>query len=95
MRRLMLSGFHLTITITQIRSFRHPRSSTSPYSLLNKQDSPDSLSATEIRDDYEEWDQRRRESAQRQFGEDKDAEMERKRQRIASLDVMGVSALDE
>jgi len=62
--------------------------------LANKQDSPDSLSATEIRHDYEEWDQRRRESARRRFGEDEDAEMERKRQRIASLDVMGVSALD-
>jgi ADP-ribosylation factor related protein 1 len=62
--------------------------------LANKQDSPESLSATEIRHDYEEWDQRRRESARRRFGEDEDAEMERKRQRIASLDVMGVSALD-
>jgi ADP-ribosylation factor related protein 1 len=36
----------------------------------------------------------RRESAQRRFGEDADAEMERKLQRIASLDVMGLSALD-
>lgn len=62
--------------------------------LANKQDSPESLSATEIRHDYEEWDQRRRESARRRFGEDEDAEMERRRQRIASLDVMGVSALD-
>ena len=62
--------------------------------LANKQDSPESLSATEIRHDYEEWDQRRRESARRRFGEDEDVEMERRRQRIASLDVMGVSALD-
>jgi len=62
--------------------------------LANKQDSPDNLSATEIRHDYEEWDQRRRESARRRFGEDEDAEMERKLQRIANLDVMGVSALD-
>ncbi|KAI6112040.1 P-loop containing nucleoside triphosphate hydrolase protein [Pisolithus croceorrhizus] len=28
------------------------------------------------------------------FGEDEDAELERRRQRIASLDVMGISALD-
>jgi len=62
--------------------------------LANKQDSPGNLSATEIRHDYEEWDQRRRESAWRRFGEDEDAEMERKLQRIGSLDVMDVSALD-
>lgn len=62
--------------------------------LANKQDSPSSLSVSEIRQDYEDWDQRRRESARRRFGEDEDAEMERKRERIASLDVLGVSALD-
>jgi len=62
--------------------------------LANKQDSPNSLSATEIWHDYEGWDQRRRVGARRQLCEDEDAEMERKRQRIASLDVMGVSALD-
>ncbi|KAL4071380.1 P-loop containing nucleoside triphosphate hydrolase protein [Scleroderma yunnanense] len=61
--------------------------------LANKQDSPDSLSATEIRHDYEAWDQHRRESARRRFGEDEGMEVERRRQRIASLDVMGVSAL--
>jgi ADP-ribosylation factor related protein 1 len=62
--------------------------------LANKQDSPSSLSVSEIRQDYEDWDQRRRESARRRFGEDENVEMERKRERIASLDVLGVSALD-
>lgn len=62
--------------------------------LANKQDSPDSLSATEIRHDYEAWDRHRRECARRRFGEDEEAELERRRQRIASLDVMGISALD-
>ena len=93
-RRLRLSDFHLMKTITQIRSCGHPRSSTSPYSL---QTSRIHLIVS----------RRRRfgmttksgisaggESARRRFGEDEDAEMERKRQRIASLDVMGVSALD-
>lgn len=62
--------------------------------LANKQDSPDSLSTTEIRHDYDAWDRHRRECARRRFGEDEDAELERRRQRIASLDVMGISALD-
>ncbi|KAI6007801.1 P-loop containing nucleoside triphosphate hydrolase protein [Pisolithus orientalis] len=62
--------------------------------LANKQDSPHSLSATEIRHDYETWDRHRREYARRRFGEDEEAELERRRQRIASLDVMGISALD-
>ncbi|KIM67342.1 hypothetical protein SCLCIDRAFT_14140 [Scleroderma citrinum Foug A] len=61
--------------------------------LANKQDSPESLSATEIRHDYEAWDQHRRESARRRYGEDEGTDVERRRRRIASLDVMGVSAL--
>lgn len=61
--------------------------------LANKQDSPESLSATEIRYDYEAWDQHRRDCARRRYGEDEGTEVERRRRRIASLDVMGVSAL--
>ncbi|KAI0049971.1 P-loop containing nucleoside triphosphate hydrolase protein [Auriscalpium vulgare] len=60
--------------------------------LANKQDSPQSLSVEEIRNDYEEWHQRKIESARRRYGED--TEEEHRRQRIASLDVLGVSALE-
>lgn len=60
--------------------------------LANKQDSPHSLSVEEIRHDYEDWHQRKMESARRTYGEEND--MEQRRERIASLDVMGVSALE-
>ncbi|TFK53551.1 P-loop containing nucleoside triphosphate hydrolase protein [Heliocybe sulcata] len=60
--------------------------------LANKQDSPDSLSVEEIRHDYEEWHQRKQESARIRYAEE--MEMEGRRERIASLDVMGVSALE-
>lgn len=60
--------------------------------LANKQDSPHSLSVEEIRHDYEEWHQRKQESARRGYGED--AETLHRRERIASLDVMGISALE-
>ncbi|TFY69139.1 hypothetical protein EVG20_g3277 [Dentipellis fragilis] len=60
--------------------------------LANKQDSPQSLSVEEIRNDYEEWHQRKMESARRRYGEE--MELEHRRERIASLDVMGVSALE-
>ncbi|KAI0039849.1 hypothetical protein FA95DRAFT_1612255 [Auriscalpium vulgare] len=55
-------------------------------------DSPQSLSVEEIRNDYEEWHQRKIESARRQHGED--TEEEHRRQSLASLDVLGVSALE-
>lgn len=60
--------------------------------LANKQDSPLSLSVEEIRHDYEDWHQRKLESARRNVrqGEPENDIMER----IASLDVMGVSALE-
>ncbi|KAH7919953.1 P-loop containing nucleoside triphosphate hydrolase protein [Leucogyrophana mollusca] len=60
--------------------------------LANKQDAPHALSVTEIRNDYQDWDQRRRDSARRRpdFAPDE----ERRRERIASLDVMGISALE-
>lgn len=63
--------------------------------LANKQDSPQSLSVEEIRHDYEDWYQRKLESARRhsRYGEG-DSEITARRQRIASLDVMGVSALE-
>ncbi|KAH6914396.1 P-loop containing nucleoside triphosphate hydrolase protein [Coprinopsis sp. MPI-PUGE-AT-0042] len=62
--------------------------------LANKQDSPDSLSVEEIRNDYEDWHQRKLESARRdRFGETENAVAAR-RERLASLDVMGLSALE-
>ncbi|KII92646.1 hypothetical protein PLICRDRAFT_695970 [Plicaturopsis crispa FD-325 SS-3] len=61
--------------------------------LANKQDSPQSLSVDEIRNDYEEWHQRKQESARRTY-ESSSQTPENRRERIASLDVMGVSALE-
>ena len=61
--------------------------------LANKQDSPHSLSVEEIRQDYEAWHQRKIESARRGYGGSAD-EHEVRRERIASLDVMGISALE-
>jgi len=60
--------------------------------LANKQDTPDSLSVEEIRHDYEQWHQRKQESARLRYVEE--MEMEGRRERIASLDVMGISALE-
>lgn len=63
--------------------------------LANKQDSPQSLSVDEIRHDYEDWYQRKLESARRtRYGEDSSTEAATRKERIASLDVMGVSALE-
>jgi len=56
--------------------------------LANKQDSPQSLSVEEIRQDYEDWQQRKLESARRGMNNNSQSE------RIASLDVMGISALE-
>lgn len=63
--------------------------------LANKQDSPQSFSVDEIRHDYEDWYQRKSESARRisRYGEGEN-ETTARRQRIASLDVMGISALE-
>jgi len=61
--------------------------------VANKQDTPQSLSVEEIRNDYEDWHQRKMESARRNVryeGED----MSARKERIASLDVMGVSAIE-
>lgn len=66
--------------------------------IANKQDSPQSLSVDEIRHDYEDWHQRKLESARRpRYGEtdnSNSADQAMRRERIASLDVMGVSALE-
>ena len=69
--------------------------------LANKQDSPQSLSVDEIRHDYEDWYQRKLESARRTrygsgLGEDGfgGGEAGSRRERMASLDVLGVSALE-
>ncbi|KAJ7773012.1 P-loop containing nucleoside triphosphate hydrolase protein [Mycena metata] len=63
--------------------------------IANKQDSPHALSASEIRHDYEDWYQRKVESARRsvRLGES-DAEPARRAERIASLDVLGISAVE-
>lgn len=58
--------------------------------LANKQDAPDSLSVQEIRENYEQWYQGKKDSARRVYGEQTDHRQER----FASLDVMGVSALE-
>ena len=60
--------------------------------LANKQDIPNSLSVAEIRHDYEEWYQHKIECARRRQGSEMDNEQ--RRERIASLDVMGLSALE-
>jgi len=63
--------------------------------LANKQDSPESLSVDEIGHDYEDWYQRKLESSRRtRYGDDSNVELATRRERIASLDVMGVSALE-
>ncbi|CCM03208.1 uncharacterized protein FIBRA_05332 [Fibroporia radiculosa] len=60
--------------------------------LANKQDSPQSLSVEEIRNGYEEWYQSKQDAARRQYGDE--IELEQRRDRFASLDVMGISALE-
>lgn len=62
--------------------------------LANKQDSPQSLSVDEIRRDYEEWFQNKIENSRRTHEYDSSPDMDHRRERIASLDVMGVSALE-
>ena len=62
--------------------------------LANKQDSPQSLSVEEIRRDYEEWFQNKIENSRRTYEYDSSSDMHHQRERIASLDVMGVSALE-
>ena len=60
--------------------------------LANKQDSPTSLSVEEIRNDYEDWYQHKLDAARRTYGDQN--KTEQRRDRIASLDVMGISALE-
>ncbi|KZT71768.1 P-loop containing nucleoside triphosphate hydrolase protein [Daedalea quercina L-15889] len=60
--------------------------------LANKQDSPHSLSVEEIRNDYEEWHRSKQDAARRRYGDE--IELEQRRDRMASLDVMGISALE-
>jgi ADP-ribosylation factor related protein 1 len=65
--------------------------------LANKQDSPQSLSVEEIRHDYEDWHQRKMESARRsaRYGESEgEGSALQRKERIASLDVMGISAVE-
>ncbi|TDL26021.1 P-loop containing nucleoside triphosphate hydrolase protein [Rickenella mellea] len=58
--------------------------------LANKQDDPGSLSVEEIRQNYEQWYQAKKDGARRIYGEGGDDRHER----FASLDVMGVSGLE-
>ena len=60
--------------------------------LANKQDSPESLSVEEIRHDYEDWYQHKLDATRRTYGSEN--ETEHRRDRIASMDVMGISALE-
>jgi ADP-ribosylation factor related protein 1 len=60
--------------------------------LANKQDDAHALGVHEIRADYEAWYQAKLDAARRRPGEEH--EVEQRRERIASLDVMGVSALE-
>ncbi|GJE92773.1 P-loop containing nucleoside triphosphate hydrolase protein [Phanerochaete sordida] len=60
--------------------------------LANKQDSPEALSVEEIRNDYEDWYRNKLENMRRTYGAE--GESEHRRERIASLDVMGISALE-
>lgn len=72
---------------------KHPQILGVPLLLLaNKQDNPRSLSVEEIRNDYEEWFRHKQDSSRRVYGEE--IELEQRRERIASLDVMGISALE-
>lgn len=81
---------HLDARLTE-SVLSHPQILGVPLLLLaNKQDSPTSLTVEEIRNDYEEWHQRRLESARRGTYDD---DLAQRRDRIASLDVMGISAL--
>ena len=57
--------------------------------IANKQDAPGSLTVEEIRENYEAWAQRKKESAARTG--DREVPNEG---RMASLDVMAVSALE-
>lgn len=62
--------------------------------LANKQDSPTSLSVEEIRNDYEDWYRHKQDSARRNSPYGEESFNEHRRERIASLDVMGISALE-
>ena len=73
----------------------NPQILNAPLLLLaNKQDSPQSLSVEEIRRDYEEWFQNKIENSRRTYEYDSSSDMHHRRERIASLNVMGVSALE-
>ncbi|KAH7908774.1 P-loop containing nucleoside triphosphate hydrolase protein [Hygrophoropsis aurantiaca] len=72
-----------------------PRTLHVPLLLLaNKQDAPDALSVADIRNDYHDWDRRRRDSARRRDRGDSNDPEDTANARIASLDVMGISALE-
>ncbi|KAI5889192.1 P-loop containing nucleoside triphosphate hydrolase protein [Schizophyllum commune H4-8] len=63
--------------------------------LANKQDSPNSLSVEEIRHDYEDYYQRKIESQRRnRYDGGGDGSDGTRRERIASLEVLGVSAIE-
>lgn len=62
--------------------------------LANKQDSPMALSVEEIRNGYEDWHQSKLESARRDRFNETETSLAARRQRLASLDVMGISALE-
>ena len=93
--RYRYAVYGLTASLILDSVLSSPRILNVPLLLLaNKQDTPMSMSAAEIRQDYEVWDHHRRDSARRRYAEEEGEEEERKKMRIASLEVLGVSALE-
>ncbi|KAJ7761038.1 P-loop containing nucleoside triphosphate hydrolase protein [Mycena metata] len=62
--------------------------------IANNQDSPHALSASEIRHDYEDWYQRKVESAESACRSVRLTEPARRTERIASLNALGISAVE-
>lgn len=93
---LFLFGSFLTIRRNVDAVLTAPQILGVPLLLLaNKQDSPLSLSVEEIRHDYEDWYQRKLESARRDTRHGQpESERAARKERIASLEVLGVSALE-
>lgn len=79
-----------TIILITDTVLNHPRIVGLPLLLLaNKQDLPDSLTVEQIRANYEEWWQLRNQEHAHRLGKQRIDE-----RRMASLDVIGVSAID-
>lgn len=70
----------------------HPQTVDVPLLLLaNKQDHPESMSVQEIREHYEAWWRKGQEEVQEH---DENGQGRARQERVASLNVMGISALE-